>query len=91
MERIATLKNIEFTYDFMVKKEGWMGKPKGFLQILSGSEDLLIKKNLYFTVPYHTVSVHGMLPVFVILISKNINIRKGAVCFPIKNRNIFIT
>ena len=29
LERNAALKNLELTYDFMVKKEGWMGKPKG--------------------------------------------------------------
>ena len=34
LERIAALNNVELTYDFMVKKEGWMGKPKGLLQIL---------------------------------------------------------
>ena len=33
LERIAQLKNIELTYKFNVKKEGWMGKPKGLLQI----------------------------------------------------------
>ena len=29
LERNAALKKLELTYDFMVKKEGWMGKPKG--------------------------------------------------------------
>ena len=34
LERIAALNNVELTYDYIVKKEGWMGKPKGLLQIL---------------------------------------------------------
>ncbi len=34
LERIAALKSIALTYDFMIKKEGWTGKPKGMLQIL---------------------------------------------------------
>ena len=34
LERIAKEKNIALTYEFSVKKEGWMGKPKGLLQIL---------------------------------------------------------
>ena len=34
LERIAALKNIELTYEYNIKKEGWMGKPKGLLQIL---------------------------------------------------------
>ena len=34
LERIATGKNIELTYEYGVKKEDWMGKPKGLLQIL---------------------------------------------------------
>ena len=34
LERIANEKKIELTYEFCVKKEGWMGKPKGLLQIL---------------------------------------------------------
>ena len=34
LERIAQLKNVELTYEYNVKKEGWMGKPKGLLQIL---------------------------------------------------------
>ena len=34
LERIAKTKNIEFTYEYLVKKEGWMGKPKGLLQVL---------------------------------------------------------
>ena len=33
LERIANSKQIELTYELSVKKEGWMGKPKGLLQI----------------------------------------------------------
>ena len=34
LERIAKEKNIALTYEYNIKKEGWMGKPKGLLQIL---------------------------------------------------------
>ena len=34
LERIAALKNVELTNGHCVKKEGWMGKSKGLLQIL---------------------------------------------------------
>ena len=34
LERITKDKQIGITYVFRVKKEGWMGKPKGLLQIL---------------------------------------------------------
>ena len=47
LERIAALKNMELTYDFMVKKEGRMGKPKGLLQILWERGFIDEKKRVY--------------------------------------------
>jgi len=34
LERIANKKGIRLTYEFLIKKEGWMDKPKGLFQIL---------------------------------------------------------
>ena len=34
LERIAKINRIELNYKHAIKKEGWMGKPKGLLQIL---------------------------------------------------------
>ncbi len=34
LERIAALKNVALTYKHCIKKKGWMGKPKGLLQVL---------------------------------------------------------
>ena len=33
LERIANERKIELTFEYCVKKEGWMGKPKDLLQI----------------------------------------------------------
>ena len=46
LERIANEKNIVLAYEFRVKKEGWMGKPKGLLQIL-WERGFIDEKNLH--------------------------------------------
>ena len=35
LERIAAINNVELTYDFEVKKEGWMGKDENTLNLYS--------------------------------------------------------
>ena len=51
LERITDEKNIELTYEYCIKKEGWMDKPKALLQILWGEGGICIqnKFTLVFT------------------------------------------
>ena len=46
LKRITNEKGIRHTYELFVKKEGWIGKPKGLLQIL-WERGFIDEKNLH--------------------------------------------